>query len=77
MKISLLFILLTCTSTSSVIEGYNVREFSYQESEEIQTIQYDGCEYVLVKGIGSGVVSITHKGNCKNHLKNGKDSSTQ
>lgn len=33
----------------------------------IQTIEYEGCEYVYLRRFGS--VIITHKGNCKNHPK--------
>ncbi len=36
----------------------------------IESIEFDGCEYIYLRRLGS--VSITHKGNCKNPIHNCK-----
>lgn len=60
----LAFLLLILT-TGCADTGYDPIEGRSPRS--LQIIEYDGCEYVYLRRFSA--VSITHKGNCKNHTR--------
>jgi hypothetical protein len=42
-----------------------------EAKQSVETIEIEGCEYLLMKSTtyyGYSVVAITHKGNCKNPI---------
>lgn len=62
--ITLLLLLLLSSCIAEV--GENKDNFPYG-NKTIQSMEFDGCEYVYMRRFGS--IAITHKGNCKNHIK--------
>lgn len=63
-----ILILIVCLNMCSCKEVKRSKGavFNYEDSNEVYTLTYDNCEYVINKRGQSQ--SITHKGNCKNHL---------
>ena len=59
---SLLIVFQSCSNSQG--SEYNIRPY-------ISNVTVDGCEYVILSEYfdGSGSSSITHKGNCTNHIK--------
>ena len=73
-KLSVLFVafspviipIVIIVSILFLTEHLSTKQESYQDwaSRELETIEYDGCEYVT-NGLHKGNAVLVHKGNCK------------
>lgn len=64
----LLFVVLTssCSNTPNT-DPYKEVSNSLPERYEVRVHVIDSCQYISIYYKSGGLISISHKGNCKNH----------
>ena len=53
------------TPEVETIRVNNLGVFPYQEIDQLNVIEIDGCQYIVANGQDNHEPTLTHKGNCK------------
>jgi len=58
-------VLFSCGGSDTNTTEVKQQPQTYQANYDIQTIDYEGCEYIIYKDRGRASVQMIHKQNCK------------
>lgn len=64
-KLVLLSIMVIIVAGCYKAKAYNDKQIDLVGDYTLSTIEYQGCEYVLLQSYYSRRVTVEHKGNCK------------
>ncbi|WP_026777706.1 hypothetical protein [Polaribacter sp. Hel_I_88] len=65
--ITIAFIIISCDDNSKTNDKKNTNDFIAKYG--IQTIDYEGCEYIIYKDKNGSDIQMLHKENCKYCVK--------